>query len=149
MKRIIGGKKYDTETAEEVAEVTHGNRRQFEYYEETLYRKRTGEYFLYGYGYAASRYAKQVCGDFVPGGDIIPLTFEQARSWAERELSADEYESIFGEVPEGDEEADVVLSVRVSPATRERLRRMAAESGRSQGAVLDELVSRAQGGAEE
>lgn len=141
MKRIIDGRKYDTTTAEEVAEATHGSTTDYEYYEETLYRKRTGEYFLYGYGNGASRYAKQVYGDFGPGSEIIPLTYDQARAWAERELSVDEYESIFGEVSEDEGDEDVVLSVRVSPATRERLRRMAAESGRSQGAVLDEIVA--------
>lgn len=143
MKRIINGRKYDTSTAEEVGESSHSYRSEYDYYEETLYRKRTGEYFLYGYGHGDSKYAKQVCGDFGPGSDIIPLSYEQARAWAERELSADEYESAFGEVTEDGGESDVVISVRVSPATRERLRRMAAETGRSQGAVLDELVAKA------
>lgn len=143
MKRIINGRKYDTTTAEEVGESSHSYRSEYDYYEETLYRKRTGEYFLYGYGHGDSKYAKQVCGDFGPGSDIIPLSYEQARAWAERELSADEYESAFGEVTEDGGESDVVISVRVSPATRERLRRMAAETGRSQGAVLDELVAKA------
>ena len=143
MKRIINGRKYDTSTAEEVGESSHSYRSEYDYYEETLYRKRTGEYFLYGYGHGDSKYAKQVCGDFGPGSDIIPLSYEQARAWAERELSADEYESAFGEVTEDDGESDVVISVRVSPATRERLRRMAAETGRSQGAILDELVAKA------
>ena len=142
MKRIIDGKRYDTSTAEEIATSTHGYRSEFSYYEETLYCKRTGEYFLYGYGHGESKYAKQVLGDWGPGEDIVPMTYEQASQWAERNLEADEYEREFGEVPESDGE-DVVLSVRVSPATRERLRRMAAESGRSQGAVLDELVARA------
>ena len=142
MRRIIDGKRYDTSTAEEIATATHGYKMEFSYYEETLYCKRTGEYFLYGYGHGESKYAKQVLGDWGPGEDIVPMTYEQARQWAERNLEADEYEREFGEVPESDGE-DVVLSVRVSPATRERLRRMAAESGRSQGAVLDELVARA------
>ena len=143
MKKIINGRKYDTTTAEEVAESSHSYKSEYDYYEETLYRKRTGEYFLYGYGHGDSKYAKQVCGDFGPGSDIIPLSYEQARAWAERELSADEYESAFGEVTEDGGESDVVISVRVSPATRERLRRMAAETGRSQGAVLDELIAKA------
>ena len=142
MRRIIDGKRYDTSTAEEIATATHGYKMEFSYYEETLYCKRTGEYFLYGYGHGESKYAKQVLGAWGPGEDIVPMTYEQARQWAERNLEADEYEREFGEVPESDGE-DVVLSVRVSPATRERLRRMAAESGRSQGAVLDELVARA------
>ena len=145
MKRIIDGRKYDTDTAEEVAESRHGCESDFDYYEETLYRKRTGEYFLHGWGHAASRYAEYVkeAGAWGAGAAIAPLTYDQAREWAERELSAEEYESIFGEVSEGEDDEDVVLSVRVSPATRERLRRMAAESGRSQGAMLDELVARA------
>lgn len=143
MKRIIDGRRYDTSTAEEIATSTHGYRREFSYYEETLYCKRTGEYFLYGYGHGESKYAKQVLGAWGPGEDIIPMTYEQARQWAEVSLDAEEYEREFGEVPESDGE-DVVLSVRVSPATRERLRRMAAESGRSQGDLLDEIVARAE-----
>ena len=142
MKRIIDGKRYDTSTAEEIATATHGYRREFSYYEETLYCKRTGEYFLYGYGHGESKYAKQVLGAWGPGEDIIPMTYEQARQWAEVSLDAEEYEREFGEVPESEGE-DVVLSVRVSPATRERLRRMAAGSGRSQGDLLDEIVARA------
>ena len=141
MKRIIDGKRYDTSTAEEIATATHGYKREFSYYEETLYCKRTGEYFLYGYGHGESKYAKHVLGAWGPGEDIVPMTYEQARQWAEASLDAEDYEREFGEVPESDGE-DVVLSVRVSPATRERLRRMAAESGRSQGAVLDELMAR-------
>ena len=143
MKRIIDGKRYDTSTAEEIATATHGYKSEFSYYEETLYCKRTGEYFLYGYGHGESKYAKQVLGAWGPGEDIIPMTYEQAREWAERNLDAEEYEREFGEVPESEGE-DVVLSVRVSPATRERLRRMAAESGRSQGDLLDEIVARAE-----
>ena len=142
MKRIIDGKRYDTSTAEEVATATHGYRREFSYYEETLYCKRTGEYFLYGYGHGESKYAKQVLGAWGPGEDIIPMTYEQAREWAERNLDAEEYEREFGEVPESDGE-DVVLSVRVSPATRETLRRLSKQTGRSQGDVLDEIVARA------
>ena len=142
MKRIIDGKRYDTSTAEEVATATHGYRREFSYYEETLYCKRTGEYFLYGYGHGESKYAKQVLGNWGPGEDIIPMTYEQAREWAEASLDADGYEAEFGEVPESDGE-DVVLSVRVSPATRETLRRLSKQTGRSQGDVLDEIVARA------
>ena len=144
MKRIINGRKYDTETATEVHEWSRNAPSDFDYIEETLYRKRTGEYFIYGYGGPMTRYAKREAygNGYCFGSSIIPVSYDEAREWAEEHMSADEYEAEFGEVPESDGE-DVVLSVRVSPATRERLRRMAAESGRSQGAVLDELVARA------
>lgn len=143
MKRIIDGKRYDTSTAEEVGFAKHGSRRDFEYYEETLYCKRTGEYFVHGYGHGESKYAKQVLGDWGPGEDIVPMTYEQAREWAERNLDADDYEREFGPTSEDGGE-DVVLSVRVSPATRETLRRLSKQTGRSQGAVLDEIVAKAE-----
>ena len=144
MKRIIDGRKYDTETATEVHGWSDKAPRDFDYVEETLYRKRTGEYFLHCYGGPMTRYAEREAygSGYTYGATIIPMTYDEARSWAEGHMSVDEYEAEFGEVLESDGE-DVVLSVRVSAATRERLRRMAAESGRSQGAVLDELVARA------
>ena len=144
MKRIIDGKRYDTETAEEVGFAKHGSTRDFEYYEETLYCKRTGEYFIHGYGHGASRYAKQVCGDWGPGEDIVPMTYEQAREWAERNFDAEDYEREFGPTSEDGDGADVVLSVRVSPVTRETLRRLSKQTGRSQGDLLDEIVARAE-----
>ena len=42
-------KKYDTETARAVADyANNGNWRDFTHFEETLYQKKTGEFFLYG-----------------------------------------------------------------------------------------------------
>ena len=143
MKKIIEGRKYDTDTAEEIATAKHGYKNEFSYYEETLYCKRTGEYFLYGYGHGDSKYAERGFGGWGPGEGIMPMTYEQARQWAERNLEADEYEREFGEVPESDGE-DVVLSVRVSPATRDILRRLSKKAGRSQGDLLDEIVARAE-----
>nr|DAZ19094.1 MAG TPA: putative endoribonuclease [Caudoviricetes sp.] len=143
MRKIIDNRKYDTETARKLAEVSHGAQSDFKHYEETLYVKRTGEHFLYGYGHAASKYAEYVDGGGWGAGErIIPLTYAEAREWAERELDADEYEEIFGEVPEGDD-GSVTVSLRIKASTRELLRRMASESGRAQGEILDEIVSRA------
>lgn len=143
MKKIIDGRRYDTDTAEEIAIAKHGYKNEYSYYEETLYCKRTGEYFLYGYGHGKSRYAKRSLDGWGPGEDIIPMTYEQARKWAEENLEADEYEAEFGPTSEDGGE-DVVLSVRVSPATREILRRLSKKTGRSQGDILDEIVARAE-----
>ena len=144
MKRIIDGRRYDTGTAEEIGSATHGSRRDFDYYEETLYCKRTGEYFVHGYGHGASRYAKQAYGNWGPGEAIVPMAYEQAREWAERNLDAEDYEREFGPTSEDGDGADVVLSVRVSPSTRETLRRLSKRTGRSQGSLLDEIVARAE-----
>ena len=57
MKTIINGRMYDTETAEKIAGWDNGiYGRDFRSCEETLYKKKTGEYFIYGSGGADSKY---------------------------------------------------------------------------------------------
>jgi len=102
MKKIINHKKYDTETAETLFK--WGNclpRNDFGWMEETLYRKKTGEFFLHGAGGPMSLHASRCGKSLVSGEHIVPLTEEEARNWAEdKETPVDTYESIFGEVPE-------------------------------------------------
>jgi len=103
MKAIINGRKYDTETASELATARNRNFQwgDFQAWEETLYVKRTGEFFLYGKGGAATKYATPVGHHSSASGDsIVPLTEEDAKRWAERHLRAETYEEIFGECEE-------------------------------------------------
>lgn len=102
MKKIINGKMYNTETA---VKLGTGESclpvNDFGYYKEDLYRKKTGEYFLYGEGGARSKYAKQLeLNSFGPSDGFTPLTENGARIWAEKHLDADEYCEIFGEPEE-------------------------------------------------
>lgn len=102
MKKIINGKKYDTETAKAVAYDRNGySYRDFKWWEETLYQKKTGEFFLHGQGGAMSKYAKS-CGQnsWCGGSEIIPMTLDEASKWAEEHIDGDVYENIFGEVEE-------------------------------------------------
>lgn len=102
MKKIINGKKYNTETAQRVGYWSNNySCRDFNYCEETLYKKRTGEFFLHGEGNAMSKYNVS-CGQnsWCGGQEIIPVTESEAREWVETHLNADEYEEIFGEVEE-------------------------------------------------
>lgn len=140
MKKIISGRKYDTATAKSVGEYDKGYTSDFHYFCETLYRKRGGEYFIHGEGNAASKYAES-CGDgsWGAGERIIPLSYEDARKWAEEHLDADDYESEFGAVGE-DEGESVVLSVRVSPSAKSALDRAAARTGRSKGEIVTEAL---------
>ena len=102
MKKIINGKKYDTETAKQLGTyANYGSWRDFSHYEETLYRKKTGEYFLHGKGGAMTHYAVSESQNSWTGGEkIIPLTEAEARAWSENNLTCEAYESIFGEVEE-------------------------------------------------
>ena len=102
MKKIINGKKYDTETATEIATTgSGGSRRDFYWWEETLYKKKNGEYFLVGEGGPASQYAV-IVGTNEWSGDtqLIPFTLEEAKKWAEDAMDGDAYEAEFGEVEE-------------------------------------------------
>ncbi len=101
MKKIINGKKYDTETATKLGEDCHGYRNDINFWSEELYRKKTGEFFLYGEGGARSQYGVQVSQNSWGGGEnIIPYTEDEAKRWCENHLSVEEYEAIFGEVEE-------------------------------------------------
>ena len=60
MKKIIDGRRYDTDTAKKLVNWDNGLPiNAFSYTEETLYQKRTGEYFLYGESGAAGRYCRR------------------------------------------------------------------------------------------
>ena len=140
MKKYINGKKYDTETAKEVVSRSHNAISDFSWYEETLYRKKTGEFFLHGEGHAASPYRERndAMGMWGPGSAIKPLTFEEARAWAEENLSGDEYESIFGEI--ADDDTECLISAIVKASSRDRLRRRMEQTGKTAGQILDELI---------
>lgn len=100
MKRIINGKKYDTETAKEKAYASNGAAGSFSYYAETLYKKKTGEFFLYGEGGPLTEYSQKCSdGSIGWGKKIVPLTETEAKEWAEQNAN-EKYEEIFWEVEE-------------------------------------------------
>lgn len=139
MKKIINGKIYDTNSAERVGDWDNGRNGDFSYCSEELYRKRTGEFFLYGEGGAQSKYSKS-CGNNSWSGSemIIPLSYEAAKKWAEEHLNGDAYESIFGEVEEDDSHTRLTLSVSASAV--ERAKRSAAQAGLSLSAYIESLI---------
>ena len=95
MTKYLSGKKYDTSTAKELANRSDGE--GFTRLRETLFRKNSGEFFLYGEGGALTMYSRKQCDGSVGWGEkIVPLTFEQAQEWAEMYLDGGEYEEIFG-----------------------------------------------------
>ena len=92
---------YNTETAKEIDRASNNlPSSDFQYYEERLYKKKTGEFFLYGDGGAASQYGAR-CGNTWSGRtEIIPLTVNEAKSWVEENSSTEIYIELFGEVDE-------------------------------------------------
>ena len=96
MKRIVDGKRYDTETAQKIGEASSGNYSDFRYWSETLYKTKKGAYFIAGEGGAASRWGKS--SGNVSWGDegIIVLTPAEALAWCSEYLDdAEQYEEFF------------------------------------------------------
>jgi len=142
MRKIINGKKYDTETARLVGSNSFGDPNDsFTYSSEDLYCKRTGEYFLHGEGGGMTRYAEQIGDNWANGERIIPLSTESARKWAEENLSVDEYEHEFGEVSEEDE-GKVIVTYSIKPSTRDKIKRLALDAGVPASQWLDAMVSK-------
>ena len=139
MRKVIKGKLYDTETAQMVAEWSYGYPRDFEYTSETLYRKRTGEYFIHGEGGPMSKYAESCGQNQWQGGEAIrPLAYDQAKKWMEEYGSAETYESEFG-VPDEDKEHD--LHVIVSETAWQAISRAAVQDETSVRAIIERLAA--------
>jgi hypothetical protein len=102
MKKIINGKRYDTETADIVAsDQANCAVNDFNFCRERLHLKTTGEYFLHGEGGPMTKYAVMASDNSRSGGEnIIPLTRAEAMNWCEAHCEVEEYESIFGPVEE-------------------------------------------------
>lgn len=149
MKKIISGKVYDTETAQQVGEPWSADGfgpSDFDWCEETLYRKRTGEYFLHGEGGARTKYAEPYGQSGWTGGErIMPMEYDQARNWAEGHLTADEYIAAFGDPGEGDDDGLGRLQVKVPTRTLAAIDKEVSASGRTRSDVVADLLGKALG----
>lgn len=124
MKKIIGGKRYDTETAEYIGEGNNGYQcTDFHWFEESLYRKRTGEFFLHGEGGPLSKYARAVGSTRYGDEKLVPITLDEAKAWVEEYLDADDYERLF----EVEEENMINFSVNLPASLYTEIREEAEE----------------------
>lgn len=139
MKKIIKNKVYDTATATFLFRADRNPGDKLYSVSELLYRKKTGEYFLHGYGGPGSKYAEPIGNNSWSGGEtLIPLSYSAAREWAEENLTGEEYKRIFGPVAEDD--SRVTVNICLHAANAEKAKRTAAARGISLSALIDELL---------
>ena len=81
VKRINNGRRYDLDTAQEIAVVTHGLQGAYSFYVERLLKKRNGEYVLHGRGGLLSPYSSREGGE-----RFIRLSREEARAWGKENM---------------------------------------------------------------
>lgn len=100
MKKIINGKKYDTETAKLICERQYSYSGDFNYFREELYQKTSGEFFLYGKGGPLSHYAERDGNDICGSCRLEPYSITDAKKFVEHYGTVEDYEEVFGEVEE-------------------------------------------------
>lgn len=100
-KKIINGRMYNTDTTEVLGSWDNGYPRgDFSFEEQTLHKKKTGEYFVYAYGGAQSNLGDCYRGHDCSGEKFIPMSVEQAQQWSEEYLTVEKYVEIWGEPEE-------------------------------------------------
>lgn len=142
MKRRTHGRWYDTETATKVASYNNGAELNGPYFEsETLYRKRTGEYFLYGKGGEQTPYAVRAASGWVPGDLITPVTRKEAVEWAKEHMNPDAMREEFS-IPDKAEGKGgrKHVGARISPRARALLNRIVSETGMTQSDVVENAI---------
>ena len=99
MKRIVEGKRYDTETAEEIACYSNNlSSSDFRNCTETLYKTKNGSWFLHGRGGPLSPWS-QTEGNTTWGDNRIKvLETSDAKRWLEENDFTDEVEKHFGDM---------------------------------------------------
>lgn len=141
MNKVIKGKSYDTDKAQLIADADNGCLvGDLDYYCETLYRKRTGEYFLFVEGGPRSIMSKS-CGDnsWVGSSEIRPLSYDAAEAWGEKNMDGDAYQECFGEV-EDDEGSTVRITFSLPASIKDRLEREASKRGTTITNIITEAL---------
>ncbi len=137
MKKILLNKVYDTSTAILIGVSEHPEDSPAAY-TETLYRKKTGEYFLHGVGGAASKYAVH-CGasGFTAGEAITPLSLADAQSWASNHLPP---EVIAAEFTGGTDDTPQQLNITIPKSSIKKARYAASRRGMTLAGYIDSLI---------
>lgn len=140
MKKVIDGALYNTETAREIGAWTN-HERGFGFVSQTLYRTKSGKYFIHGEGGARTQYADN-CGNNVwaEGERIEPMTAGSARKWAEEYLSATQYAAEFGEPDEAGDDKEA-LNITVPADVKKKLEKLRAETGKSISQIIVDLIN--------
>ena len=140
MKKVIRGRVYDTSTARHISSASGGgeNCGGLFYWEENIYCKRTGEYFLHCWGNAGSQYAEHHGTNSETGETIKPLTYSEAQKWAEKYMDGDEYIKEFGE-PEADY-TKKTIAISITQKAVDKLKKQAQVSDKSMSEIIEKLI---------
>lgn len=113
MKRTISGKRYNTETSRKIGEASDKAPEDPRYTHETLYRTKSGNYFIHGEGGPESRYAQERGGQWEYGEKILPLSEPMACQWLEEHLSGIELDIALSEMSMATEWVGALVTIKI------------------------------------
>lgn len=135
MIKQIRGRKYDTERATVVGTVRPmaSDMHEVQHIEKTLYRKRTGEYFLYSVKKDVENNGSS------PAWNIEPMTPLEAERWAKKNFKKEDFIVAFP--PEGEGSgARVTTSISLKRENYEKVKELAMRANMPLSKFLDRVI---------
>lgn len=123
MKKIINKKVYDTEKAKFIYKFES----DLSDYVHTIYKKRTGEYFVHCIGYNSFG---------IPHETIDPVTVDSVKKMLSPSKYKEVYDKEFGIVDE-----NVILSLSLTDENSKKVREFASKDGVSISAAVNAIIS--------
>lgn len=84
MKQVINGLLFDTDKAQEVARDWDGHASDYHHWHETLYKTKSGRWFLACKGGPMSQHAKKTADGWTGDRYLKPISAPEALAWLER-----------------------------------------------------------------
>lgn len=136
MRITINGRQYNPDTARLVGRtyLSGKNEQDSSRICMELHQKRTGEYFIFLTGSQGSVYCRAPV--------ITPLTFDEAKTWAQQNLSPYEYSAEFvqNEEKKGVKRNKVITSVSLSPQAAAYAKTLASKRKVSISELIETLL---------
>mgnify|MGYP000756876286 FL=1 len=136
MKKVINKKVYDTGKAKKIGRWDNGlYGNDINACAETLYRTKSGAYFLHGSGGSNTKYATVSGSSWGSGEKIVPLDEDAAKEWAKKHLSEEAFGSAFEHIPKSK-----CVSAILKADQLEKLDRLRRETGKTISAIISDAV---------
>lgn len=131
MKKFFRGRQYDTDTAKKIAERQNLELGEVGSYIETLYMKKTGEFFIF----------REMFGPLYEGQkkfQFEPMKFEDAKEWAKEYAPAEVFEQEFT-APDKDH-GIMQFSTTLPRRIHAKMKRLATARGMSTSQLITKLI---------
>ncbi|MDR1537285.1 MAG: hypothetical protein LBU32_04685 [Clostridiales bacterium] len=146
MKKYIGHRTLNTEAAAELGRHSSSTEDEYAGISETLYKSRTGVYFIHAEGNASALYkmlSGRHCRRWAKGGNIRVLDYDEAKEWSVKYLPHDLYEAEFGDIKGAKNEKKEQIGLKLPQDMKALLEELAAKTQYSLSGITSDILSSA------